>query len=406
MLVLGIETSCDETGVAVYDTEPRAARARAALAGRDARERTAASCRSSRRATTSGACCRSRSACWPRRASTLADLDGIAYTQGPGSPARCWSAPSVASALGFALGKPVRRRPSSRRPPAVAAARRRRSRRSRSWRCSCRAGTRQLFDVAGVGRYRLLGDTQDDAAGEAFDKTAKLLGPALSRRPGARAAGRSGTRRAPCRCRGRCSTAAISTSAFQRPQDRRADARAAATAAAPRIAARRRARPTSRASSSTRSSTCSSRKRWRRSARPGRDAAGRRGRRRRQSRIARAPASTALAAARRRGVLSRSRVLHRQRRDDRAGRRAAPARGDVDRLCVLGAAALGSRVAVGRGPTRRQRPIDAFSRPRQQLPDVRAVPPEQQQRDRRPSPTRAARCRIRRTRRAAAAARS
>jgi hypothetical protein len=44
-----------------------------------------------------------------------------------------------------------------------------------------------LFEVAGVGRYRLLGDTKDDAAGEAFDKTAKLLGldypggPALAR---------------------------------------------------------------------------------------------------------------------------------------------------------------------------------------------------------------------------------
>ncbi len=37
-------------------------------------------------------------------------------------------------------------------------------------------GHTQLFDVEGVGRYRLLGDTQDDAAGEAFDKTAKLLG--------------------------------------------------------------------------------------------------------------------------------------------------------------------------------------------------------------------------------------
>jgi len=37
-------------------------------------------------------------------------------------------------------------------------------------------GHTQLFDVTGVGRYRLLGDTQDDAAGEAFDKTAKLLG--------------------------------------------------------------------------------------------------------------------------------------------------------------------------------------------------------------------------------------
>ena len=48
-------------------------------------------------------------------------------------------------------------------------------------------GHSQLFEVEGVGRYRLLGDTQDDAAGEAFDKTAKLLGlpypggPALAR---------------------------------------------------------------------------------------------------------------------------------------------------------------------------------------------------------------------------------
>src|SRR6185436_14964250 len=56
-------------------------------------------------------------------------------------------------------------------------------------------GHTQLFEVAGVGRYRLLGDTQDDAAGEAFDKTAKLLGlpypggPALARLA---ATGRSG----------------------------------------------------------------------------------------------------------------------------------------------------------------------------------------------------------------------
>jgi N6-L-threonylcarbamoyladenine synthase len=48
-------------------------------------------------------------------------------------------------------------------------------------------GHSQLFDVTGVGEYRLLGETQDDAAGEAFDKTAKLLGlpypggPALAR---------------------------------------------------------------------------------------------------------------------------------------------------------------------------------------------------------------------------------
>ena len=56
-------------------------------------------------------------------------------------------------------------------------------------------GHSQLFEVAGVGRYRLLGDTKDDAAGEAFDKTAKLLGldypggPALA---GLAEAGRDG----------------------------------------------------------------------------------------------------------------------------------------------------------------------------------------------------------------------
>ena len=48
-------------------------------------------------------------------------------------------------------------------------------------------GHTQLMEVSGVGRYRLLGETLDDAAGEAFDKTAQLLGlgypggPALAR---------------------------------------------------------------------------------------------------------------------------------------------------------------------------------------------------------------------------------
>ena len=69
-------------------------------------------------------------------------------------------------------------------------------RRSRTWRCWCRAGTRMLIEVQGIGRYALLGETRDDAAGEAFDKAAKLLGlpypggPELARlatagRPGA-----------------------------------------------------------------------------------------------------------------------------------------------------------------------------------------------------------------------------
>jgi N6-L-threonylcarbamoyladenine synthase len=106
---------------------------------------------------------------------SLADLDGIAYTQGPGLAGALLVGAGVASALGYALGKPVvgvhhleghllspllaDPRPAF---PFVA--------------LLVSGGHSQLFEVEGVGRYRLLGDTQDDAAGEAFDKTAKLLG--------------------------------------------------------------------------------------------------------------------------------------------------------------------------------------------------------------------------------------
>ena len=52
-------------------------------------------------------------------------------------------------------------------------------------------GHTQIVAVRGVGDYVLLGNTMDDAIGEAFDKTAKLLGPRLSRRPAGRAAWRA-----------------------------------------------------------------------------------------------------------------------------------------------------------------------------------------------------------------------
>ena len=118
--------------------------------------------------------------------------------------------------------------------------------RFRSSRCWSRAGTRQLFEVAGVGRYRLLGDTLDDAAGEAFDKTAKLLGLRLSRRAGARAAGR---RRARRRRRAAAADARQRRPRHEllRAQDRGADARAARGRGRNRSTTR--ARPTSRASS-------------------------------------------------------------------------------------------------------------------------------------------------------------
>ena len=52
-------------------------------------------------------------------------------------------------------------------------------------------GHTMLADVDGLGRYEILGNTLDDAAGEAFDKTAKLLGLRLSRRAAARGARRA-----------------------------------------------------------------------------------------------------------------------------------------------------------------------------------------------------------------------
>jgi N6-L-threonylcarbamoyladenine synthase len=106
---------------------------------------------------------------------TLADVDGIAYTQGPGLAGALLVGAGVANALAYALGKPAvgvhhleghLLSPLLATPqpafPFVA--------------LLVSGGHTQLFEVAGVGRYRLLGDTQDDAAGEAFDKTAKLLG--------------------------------------------------------------------------------------------------------------------------------------------------------------------------------------------------------------------------------------
>ena len=174
MRVLGIETSCDETGLAVYDTErgllAHALHSQVAmhaayggvvpeLASRDHIRRVVPLAeRVLAQANTS-----------------LAELDGVAYTQGPGLAGALLVGAAVANALGFALGKPVvgvhhleghLLSPLLAAPkpafPFVA--------------LLVSGGHSQLFDVEGVGGYRLLGDTLDDAAGEAFDKTAKLLG--------------------------------------------------------------------------------------------------------------------------------------------------------------------------------------------------------------------------------------
>jgi len=174
MRVLGIETSCDETGIALYDTErglvADALHSQVAmhapyggvvpeLASRDHIRRVLPLMQD----------------VLARAGVGVRDLDAIAFTQGPGLAGALLVGASIASALGFATGKPVigihhmeghLLSPLLGRPaptfPFVA--------------LLVSGGHTQLFHVAAVGRYSLLGDTQDDAAGEAFDKTAQLLG--------------------------------------------------------------------------------------------------------------------------------------------------------------------------------------------------------------------------------------
>src|SRR5947208_12965983 len=174
MRVLGFETSCDETGVAVYDTErglvAHALHSQVAmhaayggvvpeLGSRDHVQRVVPL--TERTLAEAGL--------------TLADLDSIAYTQGPGLAGALLVGAGVATALGYALGKPVigvhhleghLLSPLLAEPkpafPFVA--------------LLVSGGHSQFYAVRGVGDYTLLGETQDDAAGEAFDKTAKLLG--------------------------------------------------------------------------------------------------------------------------------------------------------------------------------------------------------------------------------------
>jgi N6-L-threonylcarbamoyladenine synthase len=116
----------------------------------------------------------------------LADIDVVAFTRGPGLAGALLVGAGVACALGAALGKPVLGVHHleghllspflSADPPEFPFVA-----------LLVSGGHTQLMRVDGVGRYELLGETIDDAAGEAFDKSAKLLGlgypggPALSK---------------------------------------------------------------------------------------------------------------------------------------------------------------------------------------------------------------------------------
>jgi N6-L-threonylcarbamoyladenine synthase len=192
MLVLGIETSCDETGIAVYETGPAANRPGAGLLAH------ALYSQVSMHSEYGGVVPELASRDHIRRVLPLVrqvlvaggrrleDLDGIAYTQGPGLAGALLVGAAVAAAMAFALRIPsvgVHHLEGHLLSPLLSGD----PPRFPFIALLVSGGHTQLMRVDGVGRYILLGETLDDAAGEAFDKTAQLLGlgypggPAVSR---------------------------------------------------------------------------------------------------------------------------------------------------------------------------------------------------------------------------------
>jgi N6-L-threonylcarbamoyladenine synthase len=174
MRVLGIETSCDETGVAIYDTERGLLAHRLfsqiamhaeyggvvpELASRDHIQRVLPLLREVLAAAQL----------------TMQDLDGIAYTAGPGLIGALMTGASMARAMAWALNIPAvgvhhmeghllapMLEDTPPTFPFVA--------------LLVSGGHTLLVDVPRLGEYHILGESVDDAAGEAFDKTAKLMG--------------------------------------------------------------------------------------------------------------------------------------------------------------------------------------------------------------------------------------
>lgn len=174
MKILGIETSCDETGVAIFDEEKGLIANQLysqiemhadyggvvpELASRDHIRKTLPLI----------------DAALKEANLTAKDIDGIAYTAGPGlvgallvgatiarSLAYAWQVPAlgVHHMEGHLLAPMLEDNP----PPFPFVA------------LLISGGHTQLVKVDGVGQYELLGESIDDAAGEAFDKTGKLLG--------------------------------------------------------------------------------------------------------------------------------------------------------------------------------------------------------------------------------------
>ena len=174
MKILGIETSCDETGVAIYDEEKGLIANQLysqiemhadyggvvpELASRDHIRKTVPLIEAALKEANLTAC----------------DIDGVAYTAGPGLVGALLVGATIARSLAYAWNVPAlgvhhmeghllvpMLEETPPEFPFVA--------------LLISGGHTQLVKVDGVGQYELLGESIDDAAGEAFDKTGKLLG--------------------------------------------------------------------------------------------------------------------------------------------------------------------------------------------------------------------------------------
>jgi N6-L-threonylcarbamoyladenine synthase len=172
--ILGIETSCDESAAAIYDIDQGLLAARVysqvelhakyggvvpELASRDHVRKTLPLVRQ----------------VLDDAGLDVADIDGVAYTSGPGLIGALLVGSCLGRSLAFALDKPAiaihhmeghllapMLEPEPPEFPFVA--------------LLVSGGHTQLVQVDGIGQYTMLGESIDDAAGEAFDKTAKLLG--------------------------------------------------------------------------------------------------------------------------------------------------------------------------------------------------------------------------------------
>ncbi len=174
MIVLGIETSCDETGVALYDSEA-GLRAHALfsqveihaeyggvvpeIASRDHVRKLLPLINQ----------------CLEAAGLNRSDIDGVAYTAGPGLIGALLVGTATGRSIAMGLDRPaiavhhmeghLLAPMLESDPPAVPFVA-----------LLVSGGHTMLVEVRAIGEYRILGETLDDAAGEAFDKTAKLLG--------------------------------------------------------------------------------------------------------------------------------------------------------------------------------------------------------------------------------------